>query len=822
MKYRFLNKPVKRVVVFFLILTVFASQRLITTALADQQPAGLPSVVDVLSGDGVSDSYEVKAQIVRYGEVIRPFAARPYDIVQSYTGESFPRMKLLRIVISDFIGKASSNLQAFGYTYPEVCKIYSANVNKTYSKWTITAAMRVTDAAGNKLYVAYADCGDEAAISPYYKAEKDFNAFETKYMDALTNAKPFDPFAGVTLSIYDRQTVEDLLYRDMAFASCSADATMVFKNYLQPIKRADFILLLMCTLERNYPDIFSVTRGSVNGRVAADAFTDTGLPYVNIARDFGIVSGYGSGLFKPAGYLTFSHASSIITNALRSLSEHGVYSGEIVDLNKIADYSGWDYSPTDFITKRHALEAVHQLYTLLGDSSATENRVIGIANAKQINRSVIKGAFVPAAAFTDANDSNVIASFMQPYPDFNKPGRHDVYIKLESGGKTKPITAVLNVYDGYGIVQREATRDPAGLSINDFLTQTSTNTVLLTNASYLKLSKPGCVYAAVSLDGDVSYCAVSYNDTTPPNAVSVTVQKKVGETVSPLELVTDIRDVSEVKCEFADEPPDMSKKGDYKVRLMLTDDYGNTAYITSKLIVEVPYATPPVFDYIPNRYFQIGQQPDFLSQVRLADGYDSSAVIKYDASDVDIKKPGRYLVKYAVTDGKGGKAEAGSYIIMTETSIEQVLSYANRVLDSIITDGMTQREQLRAVYDWSRTHISYIGTSDKTDTILGAYNAFKKGSGDCFTNYSATEVMLTQLGIKNVRVSRRPGYPTMHYWHFVNIGDGWYHFDTTPNGFHGNKVDEFLFTNERAEYLTENKIHNYDYDRSLYVGYDIK
>ena len=139
------------------------------------------------------------------------------------------------------------------------------------------------------------------------------------------------------------------------------------------------------------------------------------------------------------------------------------------------------------------------------------------------------------------------------------------------------------------------------------------------------------------------------------------------------------------------------------------------------------------------------------------------------------------------------------------------------VLKDLITDDMTQLEQAKAVYDYTRTHISYSGDSDKSDWEQGAYVGLTAKRGDCFTYYAVARAMLTVLGINNIKVERVGGISD-HYWLLVNCGDGWYHFDSTPRSSKMPPFDSFMFTDADAADYTEatGEREYYAFDSSLY------
>lgn len=138
------------------------------------------------------------------------------------------------------------------------------------------------------------------------------------------------------------------------------------------------------------------------------------------------------------------------------------------------------------------------------------------------------------------------------------------------------------------------------------------------------------------------------------------------------------------------------------------------------------------------------------------------------------------------------------------------------VIDNIITSDMSKLEQARAVFDFTRTKISYTGDSDKSDWQNGAYEGLTTRKGDCFTYYAVSRALLTALGIDNLEV-QRVGGPTSHYWNLVNCGDGWYHFDATPRSSKMPAFVSFMFTDaEAADYTARAGREYYTFDGSLY------
>ena len=109
------------------------------------------------------------------------------------------------------------------------------------------------------------------------------------------------------------------------------------------------------------------------------------------------------------------------------------------------------------------------------------------------------------------------------------------------------------------------------------------------------------------------------------------------------------------------------------------------------------------------------------------------------------------------------------------------------ILNSIITVGMSEYQQLRAVYDWVMKNIKYVsiyadvsaGFDQKVaDLALYALN-YRRGA--CYHFSSLILYMMDRLGIQALiapgQSTRVGGGWTLHYWNMVVYQGQWYHFD---------------------------------------------
>ncbi len=141
-----------------------------------------------------------------------------------------------------------------------------------------------------------------------------------------------------------------------------------------------------------------------------------------------------------------------------------------------------------------------------------------------------------------------------------------------------------------------------------------------------------------------------------------------------------------------------------------------------------------------------------------------------------------------------------------------VYAYADPIIAQICTEDMTLKEQVYAIYTWTRQNIGYSGDSEKGNWLQAAYEGFVTHTGDCYTYACIMQALLNSAGIDNVMIEKIPTKST-HYWNLVNIGEGWYHVDATPRT---SKATFFYLTEEELMLYSDNHYNSHNYDRSLY------
>ena len=267
---------------------------------------------------------------------------------------------------------------------------------------------------------------------------------------------------------------------------------------------------------------------------------------------------------------------------------------------------------------------------------------------------------------------------------------------------------------------------------------------------------------------------------------------------------------------------DVYTPGTYQVVYTVSDSTGNSAEHT--LNVTVVDVTPPE---ITGGDFTImaGDSVSYKKQITVKDDSDPDPVIEVDNSTVDLDTPGVYEILYTVTDASGNASQLTVKMNVlektgdTEEDLEEfyrmqeyVTEEAANLLSEITDDSMSDIQKAFAIYNWSKYNIGYAGSSDKTNYIVGAYEGLTKRQGDCYTYFAVSKALLEAAGIDNIDVvkERIDDSQSRHYWSLVNVGEGWYHFDSTPYTFPGDNF--FMVTDSELKAWDESEYpysHNY-------------
>ena len=233
-------------------------------------------------------------------------------------------------------------------------------------------------------------------------------------------------------------------------------------------------------------------------------------------------------------------------------------------------------------------------------------------------------------------------------------------------------------------------------------------------------------------------------------------------------------------------------------------------------------SAPPVIHGVTDLYAYMGSPVSYLSGITATDDTDPAPALTVDSSAVDLSRAGTYRVVYTAADSAGNRTSAETTVTVLNkkegsVELETIYAVADRKLERILTDGMTTREQVEAIYKWARSSLAYSGHSDKSDWLQAAYRMLTEGEGDCFSYFAVTKLMFVRLGIPNIDVQKARNFDTDsdHYWSLVSVdgGETYYHFDATPRKGSGDDfclvTDKFLDAYSKAH----KNCHNRDKSR---------
>lgn len=395
---------------------------------------------------------------------------------------------------------------------------------------------------------------------------------------------------------------------------------------------------------------------------------------------------------------------------------------------------------------------------------------------------------------TDNIDKEPVLSVNMGSVELTTPGRYDVVYTArdKAGNKSEAHCTVTVIADRIRpeINGVENITTAAGLNV-DYLAGITVSdncdpAVALEVSGEVDFTTPGryaITYTATDFSG---------NKTVKRATITVVADKKAPNVICasavkiPVGHSFDIKKTVKVEDDWDENPVieysgsvNTSKAGEYPVTITATDFTGNSSEKNCSVTVGVD-TTPPVI--MPQEITVIvGGTVSYKKKVTVSDDYYGTPKLTIDSSGVDLGTIGEYTVYYTATDSSGNVSEASAKVnvIAQPTKEELVYQMANKVLSGIIKNGMNDLEKLMAVYVWSNRNIGYIGTSDKSGIIEGAYEGFTARKGDCYTYYCVSRIMLDILGFENTEIKRDPSTNSRHWWNLVKYNDQWYHFDSS-------------------------------------------
>lgn len=211
---------------------------------------------------------------------------------------------------------------------------------------------------------------------------------------------------------------------------------------------------------------------------------------------------------------------------------------------------------------------------------------------------------------------------------------------------------------------------------------------------------------------------------------------------------------------------------------------------TSQLSVkwQIEDTTPPVISgwvgsngYNSKDVFMVAysdREYDFTKYVKATDNMGGKVKLEADTGKINWKKSGVYKITYKATDLVGNVAEKSAKVQVR--AVNDLDRMADSILKNIVKDSWSDQKKAEAIYRYLRKNYSYVDSNDHESWEKSALYGLRYQSGNCFVFYSVSRLLLTRCGIPNIEVKRSAGSRHGHWWNYVYIDGGWYHFDTTP------------------------------------------
>ncbi len=231
--------------------------------------------------------------------------------------------------------------------------------------------------------------------------------------------------------------------------------------------------------------------------------------------------------------------------------------------------------------------------------------------------------------------------------------------------------------------------------------------------------------------------------------------------------------------------------------------------------------TPPLLEGVKDITIYCGEPVVYRQGISLWDDSGEAPILQIDTSQVDLKTPGSYPVIYRALDASGNETTIEITLRIEEPpSVEEVevRTLATKLVEELVTEDMTEYDKAYALWDWCRKNIRYAYVSgDRSSVWTGAYEGLHDKVGDCYAYYATLEVLLTQVGIENMCVTRVGG-DSNHWWNLVKVDGQWYHCDASPRS-NGDRYRCFLQTDAQIQAYTEwnyKKSNYYTFEEELY------
>lgn len=445
----------------------------------------------------------------------------------------------------------------------------------------------------------------------------------------------------------------------------------------------------------------------------------------------------------------------------------------------------------------------HRCTLIIADTIAPE--------AEPVKVVLEMGESCEAVSFiSDVADATQVTVAYMETPDFTKAGSQPVRIALtDKGGNQTVLDSELYISQVLMDVTIEAGEKAPGL---DSFVIAAENASFITKMETIDYTKVGEHEISLKADGGTYKSTLHIIDTIPPKVMVQDIEGYAFVPVNTEDFTVSIEDATEVTVAFKEEP-DLSYIGSQELEIAYTDG-GSNEVVKQVMLTLIEDTEAPVIEGTADLKAFIGDSVSYRKNVSVTDNCPEGLLMTVDTAAVNMNAEGVYPVTYTAKDAAGNTTSVTVNLTITPRvyDIDEVYAKADAVLAKILTPEMSQLEQARAIFDYIRRNVSYINDSVKDDWVRAAYEGLVYRKGDCFVYACTAKVLLTRAGIANIDIAKIPA-KTHHYWNLVDVGDGWYHFDTTPRKDH---PVIFMWTDAQMMEYSNNHYKSHNYDPALY------
>ena len=343
------------------------------------------------------------------------------------------------------------------------------------------------------------------------------------------------------------------------------------------------------------------------------------------------------------------------------------------------------------------------------------------------------------------------------------------------------------------------------ITLDCFFTVIPPNTKFITNVDAIDTGMLASYDIAIDCGGHVVHSILNVIDCTAPTGKPVPVEMYAGKAPAPETLVTDIFDMTDVTCTYADGEPDLTKGGKFNVGVKLTDVNGNFS------VVDVPFyikedTQPPVIYGTHDYDVMVGSDSlAYRDGITVTDDFAENPTLEIDNTQVNFSVVGDYPLIYRATDDVGNTTEvtvtvhvvvianAEQTSAVSQAYVEEAYRMAREINETILSSDDTEVEKAMKIFYWVHRNIAFIlSTPSYENWAVAAINAFSKRYSSCYGTWACCKAMMDVEGIQNICVIRatKNNYENIHYWALVKLNGEWYHCDAqkyfdgyTPKGY---------------------------------------